>query len=1729
MMPGMKRERMTMFYKFRVEMTYDKNLNYIRHLNDLDKIWKIRIFNDGEETVRGLQIKLSFVPDFAESWIGHIDEIKTGEYVDINEPNLVINPEKLLSYNEKLEGNIIVELMLADGRGEIVYKDSFPLTVLPYDQWLSNDHPELLAAFVTPNDRRVLEILAKAGERLGVQEGIAFSGYSGRQEVLRQMQVIYEVIQEEKISYCYPPANWDSGQRVRMPGFTLANKLGCCIDMAVLYAACLEAANLNPMVMILHGHAVAGCWLKDASFEKAVVDDRASVENRSYNKLGELAMVECTLMDNYAGNTSFTSAMNCTDKHFAKFEYVVDIKRARQGGIRPMPLKEIHDDMLEENGGNGGKLPGQEAETADSDAFYEDDDLDILPEGSHTMTKMDYWERKILDLTLHNALLSTSFRGKYLPIMGTMNQISGLAEGLQAGRCFRILEAPEELFLKKKQVTDPDEQNALSRQFESLTEGELHSGRIRVFLNKETYAAYVKNLYRQAHTFMEESGANALYLAVGFLKWRQKEDAADRYAPLMLIPVTLNRGRADTDYTLIIRDDEWQMNITLFEMLRQKYNIDLTHIGTVPTDNEGRTAYKALFKTIREAVKLKKGWDVEERAVIGIFSFGQYMLWRDLRDHGEQFAEQPLVSSLLNGHLMWRPERVFMSQEQLDRDIRPDELVTPVSADGSQLTAIEAASKGESFVMHGPPGTGKSQTITNMIANALYQGKTVLFLAKKMPALEVVQSRLQEIGLEPFCLELHAKKASKAHVLNQFAETLKLTEEEKVPLYERTSHQLMEKRRTLRALVERLHEPSKCGKSLYELMRMLENYQDAPDMVHFDDLTVMLTTKEDLADWERQLDILRYVVASLGRIPAHPLQQIHTKEFKRHEKQLLRQQIHQWFGFMKNLRADVARMQQKVGIADCDTVNFKEYISIADVLTHAVIYPKYMSELLNEGYSFEDIQNAFEQTKAIQEVLKSIDNMYDREILSEDLAYEKKKWQMAGNSDGRLARMQRSGVLRMFRRYARNPEQISAETLPEQMDKLMVLQKHCHKAGKISVLEKEMLKNGYKIDWPLWQKADKRMRQVLDRLDTLMIDEESYRLLQDYIDQQAMDPDETFRLERALYKSIVDQYLTLKQCTESIMNMAGYDNDGHENSISEVMLSDAWTEMLQNWLENYQELDAWCSYQKEREQAQNMGLSAVVSAIDHGLQAEEIFPAFYKGWAGTYVKRTIEKEPQLQYFSGLAYEQIIEKYRRLCEDFQEMSRQEIRARLLERLPNRMDGSDLKDFSILQKAIMGAGSKLTTRQLFSKMPGAVQMLAPCMLMSPASVAQFIDPDFPKFDLVIMDEASQLPTCEAVGAIARGKSVVIAGDEQQMPPTNFFKKKSAGEDIEMDDLESILDDALALNMPQCYLSWHYRSAHESLITFSNTHYYDSELRTFPSVDASSSAVQFINVGGIYDRAGTRTNEAEAKAVVDEIERRIMAGKSQSIGVMTLNIQQRGLINDCLQERMDQNPAFHEAVIGMNPSLFIKNLENIQGDERDVIILSLGYGPDEEGNMSMNFGPVNQEGGHRRLNVAVTRARQEMLVYASFDPSAMRTTERSARGLRDLKAFLEYAKQGAEILKCQESAAAKEKERINREIAEKLREKGWNAEINIGTGKFRIDVAVRHLKIPEKYCLGIMFDDDASALQDTVRDRNLLQKDVLQRMGWKILNLWLLDWYEDSTTQIQRIEDALKEIEG
>ena len=233
----------------------------------------------------------------------------------------------------------------------------------------------------------------------------------------------------------------------------------------------------------------------------------------------------------------------------------------------------------------------------------------------------------------------------------------------------------------------------------------------------------------------------------------------------------------------------------------------------------------------------------------------------------------------------------------------------------------------------------------------------------------------------------------------------------------------------------------------------------------------------------------------------------------------------------------------------------------------------------------------------------------------------------------------------------------------------------------------------------------------------------------------------------------------------------------------------------------------------------------------------------------------------------------------------------------------------------------------------------------------------------FDLVIFDEASQIPTNEAVGAIARGKTVVIVGDTKQMPPTTFFtSNKTTEEEFDVDDMESILEDCQALKMPSLLLSWHYRSKHESLISFSNNEYYENKLHTFPAIDDQERRVIYVPVKGTYLKGGSRSNKNEAMAIVNEIERRLSDEKLRklSIGVISFNVQQQYLIEDLLETRMEKNKQLKAWAEESDEPIFIKNLENVQGDERDIILFSIGYGPDKDGKVSMNFGPLNLTGG-------------------------------------------------------------------------------------------------------------------------------------------------------------------------
>lgn len=429
------------------------------------------------------------------------------------------------------------------------------------------------------------------------------------------------------------------------------------------------------------------------------------------------------------------------------------------------------------------------------------------------------------------------------------------------------------------------------------------------------------------------------------------------------------------------------------------------------------------------------------------------------------------------------------------------------------------------------------------------------------------------------------------------------------------------------------------------------------------------------------------------------------------------------------------------------------------------------------------------------------------------------------------------------------------------------------------------------------------------------------------------------------------------------------------------------------------------------------------------------------------------------------------------------------------------------------------------------------------MSPLSVAQYLEASHDLFDVVIFDEASQIPVWDAVGAIARGTQLIVVGDPKQLPPTNFFNTAEESEEDSNDpnlqqDLESILDELLTVGMRHKRLQWHYRSRHESLIAFSNRHYYENDLLTFPSPHTDQGGVRFKHLpSGRYDKGKSRTNIVEARVLVDELVSRLRSeiGARLSFGVVTFNQAHQKLIEDLLDEERRKFPEI-EIHFGDEPPVigepvFVKNLENVQGDERDVIFFSICYGPDESDRVSMNFGPLNRDGGERRLNVAITRAKHEVIVFSTLRADQIDLTRTRARGARDLKFFLEYAERGPKAFAEQVSRSHSEdaESEFERLVANRIRAAGFDVHHQVGCSGYRIDLAVVDPKAAGRYLLGIECDGATYHCAATARDRDKLRQAVLERLGWRIHRIWSTDWWHDPETQMEKLTCILREVSG
>ncbi len=865
-----------------LQANFTHKVNLAQQQNEIPFLTSLEFHNSQEYALENIVIKITSDPLFLEEKEWRIDRVNAGSSFSPKSKDVSLSRKYLAECREAVRGTVRLSV---EANGKELDKIEQSVLILPPDEWGGMDHlPELTAAFCRPNDPAVERVLKDAAIILKESgKGVNLDGYQkkDRNNVYMQISAIYNAITKLKLDYTNPPASFEYvGQKVRMPGRILESGLATCFDLTLFMASCLEQCGLNPLIIFTKGHSFVGCWLIEDDFSTSIISDPQAIRKRQ--QLGELTIIETTLLTQ-SPTPSLKTAIEVGQNNLEdedSFECAVDIRRSRMKHIRPLMDKEpslstSHNTRLEDT---SNYVQDTTSKIEEIDQIYK---IDVSSETSESLTpsaRIEQWKSRLLDLTKRNPLLNFKSTKKSLPIYS--HNPAELEDKLAADQKLKLVSMPKlmggndprsaELFEERY---NKDSQKEYSKQALSKKD-------ILIKLDEEEMDLRLVNLYRSAKHDLEEGGANTLFIAIGFLSWKESEHSEKAWkAPLILIPVVLERKSVQAGFKLIMRDDEPIFNPTLIEMLRADYQITLPQLeGELPTDHSGLDIPKIL-QTVRAAIRDIKGWEVTEEVVLSTFSFSKYLMWKDLQDNAELLKENSVVRHLIDTpQEPYRDQGEFPNVMLLDRKYHPAETFCPLSADAYQMAAIYAASEGKDFVLLGPPGTGKSQTITNMIVQLIAMDKTVLFVSEKMAALDVVYRRLRDVGLGNSCLELHSSKANKKDVLMQLGAAWNAAEQAAEDLWQKEANKLANLRDKLNEYPERLHYSYRNGLTPHKALGRIIADKNLP-FVSLSWNTIDEHSEDELENIRDLTKRLSVRVGEAGVIKSHPFAAISKGEW----------------------------------------------------------------------------------------------------------------------------------------------------------------------------------------------------------------------------------------------------------------------------------------------------------------------------------------------------------------------------------------------------------------------------------------------------------------------------------------------------------------------------------------------------------------------------------------------------------------------------------------------------------------------------------------------------------------------------------------------------------------------------------------------------------------------------------------------------------------------------------
>jgi very-short-patch-repair endonuclease/DNA polymerase III delta prime subunit len=1268
---------------------------------------------------------------------------------------------------------------------------------------------------------------------------------------------------------------------------------------------------------------------------------------------------------------------------------------------------------------------------------------------------------------------------------------------------------------------DPDDRGVASRHRDT---------KLQSTLTADALQKRLLGFYLDARTAIEEQGVNTLFLAVGQLKWTDdKNSEIERYAPLLLIPVELSRLSASDRFHLKALDQEPSDNLSLAAKLHE------FGIGVPDFEWNDDFVPSEFFEQMARAVSSRKGWEVlPNKIALGFFSFAKFLMYRDLDPdnwpEGKKLENHELVSGLM-GPGFEAEKGLFLDESNLDELVPVERLNHVVDSDSSQALAVEEVRNSRNLVIQGPPGTGKSQTITNLIATAVLDGKRVLFVAEKLAALEVVQRRLTDIGLNPLVLELHSHKANKKEVLESLKRTFELGRPSS-PGSQQLLGRLKFLRDKLNSHAVRLNEPLEPSEltpiKIIGRLALLEGEVESENLPVLD--SPESWSPEERMERETLLDDITVRVAQMGAPSSHPWRGVQRTILIKFDAERIFERVATLSRYLTDLKGVTSQFAGSLGLSVPGSVKQVDYhLKFAELVGKA---PELDREAIAaEGWNedLDHLLNTLVVGRQFSELLTKCNSRFVEDAWDNEWATVRKTIAAHGSSLFRVFNSEYRQALASLRSCLKDPRP------PKKLKDRLLWLDELTEAQRLKVRFDQLSEIAADCFGNLWRAADSDW-DALERILDWVKEAKSEPVQADFLKFFSRIPDvqECTRL-RAESEELLKTY---KSECEALFESLRLDlSQAFEVTSFQALDFSDFGPRLERWKSSQEELSEWVAYQHRVSRARELGIGDITQKFLSGsLTAEQSKPAFELAYYRQLYRVLLGLHPQLGEFDGLSQSRIVKEFRSVDNDRIALARVEVLSAHHEKMPRE---GGMGAVGLLRGEMRKKRGHWAIRKLLQKTGSATQSIKPVFMMSPLSVAQFLEPGGIEFDLVVFDEASQVDPVDAIGAIARGKQVVIVGDDRQLPPTKFFARLAAeDEEDEVDedheevvsagDLESILGLAAAKGIPSKMLRWHYRSRDQSLIQVSNHEFYGNNLFIIPSPRSGDPdmGLQFKHVPhGVFDRGKSYRNTQEAKAVASAVIKHALSQPKRSLGVAAFSVSQRDAIIDELELLRRDNPET-ERFFSMHPfePFFVKNLENVQGDERDVIYISVGYAKDSSGFFAMNFGPLNRDGGERRLNVLISRAKERCEVFSSIQAEDIDLKRTNARGVVALKTFLKYAETrilGVPDPETDRGLDSPFEEAVKRAIESH----GYVVHPQVGSSGFFVDLAVVNPDRPGQYLLGIECDGATYHSARSARERDRQRQAVLEDHGWSIYRIWSTDWFQRPQQELAKAIEAIE----